>query len=175
MQHPVVIIGAGLAGGTAATELREQGYDGKVVLVGAEEHPPYERPPLSKEYFAGDKPFERICIRPVQFWADKAIELRLAGEPGLAERGNNLFVVAQNYLQVAMKGFSDGMKGVPLLPELYLVPEAAIPAERRNPGSQARQANDGLLLQLAAQIERALGGRWNGGLRPGVHVTTQPG
>jgi NADPH-dependent 2,4-dienoyl-CoA reductase/sulfur reductase-like enzyme len=46
-------------------------------MIGRDSVPPYERPPLSKEYLAGDKPFERIMIRPEQFWADKGVELRL--------------------------------------------------------------------------------------------------
>ena len=46
-------------------------------MVSRDRNPPYERPPLSKEYLAGEKPFERIQIRPEQFWADKGIELRL--------------------------------------------------------------------------------------------------
>jgi len=46
-------------------------------MIGREANPPYERPPLSKEYLAGDKTFERIMIRPEKFWADKDIELRL--------------------------------------------------------------------------------------------------
>jgi 3-phenylpropionate/trans-cinnamate dioxygenase ferredoxin reductase component len=45
-----VIVGAGLAGGNAAATLREEGFDGRVVLIGEEPHPPYERLPLSKEY-----------------------------------------------------------------------------------------------------------------------------
>lgn len=52
----IVIIGAGLAGATAATELRARGYDGELTLVGAEPHLPYERPPLSKGYLLGDDP-----------------------------------------------------------------------------------------------------------------------
>jgi len=47
-------------------------------MLGRESDPPYERPPLSKEYLAGEKSFERILIRPLQFWADKDIDLRLS-------------------------------------------------------------------------------------------------
>ena len=47
------------------------------MMIGREANPPYERPPLSKEYLAGDKAFERIMIRPEKFWADKAVTLRL--------------------------------------------------------------------------------------------------
>ncbi|HEX5256613.1 MAG TPA: FAD-dependent oxidoreductase, partial [Mycobacterium sp.] len=49
-----VIVGGGLAGAKAAEALREQGYDGELVLIGDEQLPPYERPPLSKSYLAGD-------------------------------------------------------------------------------------------------------------------------
>jgi len=67
------------------------------------------------------------------------------------------------------------------LSNLCGIPALSLPMGAQDHGlpfgihAQARQGHDGLLLQLAAQIERALGGRWNGGLRPGVHVTTQPG
>ena len=76
----VIIVGTGHGGAQAAIALRQAGFEGSILMVGRDCEPPYERPPLSKEYFAGDKPFERICIRPVQFWADKAITLRLGTE-----------------------------------------------------------------------------------------------
>ncbi|MBM6404518.1 FAD-dependent oxidoreductase [Phycicoccus sp. CSK15P-2] len=72
----IVIVGAGLAGATAATELREQGYEGQVVLVGAEDHPPYERPPLSKGYLLGDDPFEKALVHPAQWYAHHEVDLR---------------------------------------------------------------------------------------------------
>ena len=73
----IVIVGAGLAGGTAATELREQGYDGTVVLVGAEEHPPYERPPLSKGYLLGNDPIDDAFVHPTSWYAEHDVDLRL--------------------------------------------------------------------------------------------------
>ncbi|MDF3046119.1 MAG: ferredoxin reductase [Ornithinibacter sp.] len=73
----IVIVGAGLAGGTAATELREHGYDGRVVLIGAEEHPPYERPPLSKGYLLGNDPLDVAFVHPREWYADHDVELRL--------------------------------------------------------------------------------------------------
>ncbi|HUQ13262.1 MAG TPA: FAD-dependent oxidoreductase [Novosphingobium sp.] len=76
-QADVVIVGGGHGGAQAALALRQNGFAGRIVLVGRETEPPYERPPLSKEYLAGEKPFERLLIRPLQLWADKAIELRL--------------------------------------------------------------------------------------------------
>src|SRR6478609_6543364 len=76
----IVIVGAGLAGGTAATELREQGYDGPVVLVGAEEHAPYERPPLSKGYLLGNDPIEDAFVHPLEWYAEHDVDLRLGVE-----------------------------------------------------------------------------------------------
>ena len=73
----VVIVGTGHGGAQAAIALRQHGHDGSILMIGRDNAPPYERPPLSKEYLAGDKGFERIMIRPEKFWADKDITLRL--------------------------------------------------------------------------------------------------
>ncbi len=73
----VVIVGTGHGGAQAAIALRQHGYDGSILMIGRDNAPPYERPPLSKEYLAGDKGFERIMIRPEKFWAEKDIRLRL--------------------------------------------------------------------------------------------------
>ncbi|MDP3677375.1 MAG: FAD-dependent oxidoreductase [Novosphingobium sp.] len=77
-QADVVIVGAGHGGAQAALALRQQGFEGSIVMIGREPEPPYERPPLSKEYLAREKPFERLYIRPPQLWADKQVTLRLA-------------------------------------------------------------------------------------------------
>lgn len=73
----IVIVGSGHGGAQAAIALRQQGHEDSILILGRDAVPPYERPPLSKEYLAGDKPFERIMIRPEQFWADKSITLKL--------------------------------------------------------------------------------------------------
>lgn len=73
----IVIVGTGHGGAQAAIALRQQGHEGSILMLGRDTYPPYERPPLSKEYLAGDKPFERIMIRPEKFWSDKGIEIRL--------------------------------------------------------------------------------------------------
>jgi len=76
MRHfEVLIVGAGHAGAQAAAALRQRGFSGTIGLLGDEHELPYERPPLSKDYLSGDKPFERILIRPAAFWADRKIEL----------------------------------------------------------------------------------------------------
>ncbi len=76
----VVIVGAGHGGAQAAIALRQNGFEGSILMIGRDSEPPYERPPLSKEYLARDKPFERILIRPLQFWDDKGIALKLSAE-----------------------------------------------------------------------------------------------
>ncbi len=77
-QHAdVVIVGTGHGGAQAAIALRQHGHEGSIMMIGRDNAPPYERPPLSKEYLAGDKGFERIMIRPEKFWAEKDIALRL--------------------------------------------------------------------------------------------------
>jgi 3-phenylpropionate/trans-cinnamate dioxygenase ferredoxin reductase subunit len=73
MQQQFVIVGANLAGGIAAITLREEGFDGEIVLIGAEPYPPYERPPLSKEYLQGKKPFEEALLKPDSFYVDHNI------------------------------------------------------------------------------------------------------
>jgi 3-phenylpropionate/trans-cinnamate dioxygenase ferredoxin reductase subunit len=73
----VAIVGTGHGGAQAAIALRQHGFAGSILLVGRDSVPPYERPPLSKEYLAGEKPFERLLIRPPAFWAERAIELML--------------------------------------------------------------------------------------------------
>jgi 3-phenylpropionate/trans-cinnamate dioxygenase ferredoxin reductase component len=80
MQFDVVIVGAGQGGAAAAIQLRQQGFEGTIALIGREDVPPYERPPLSKEYMLGDKEWDRLLIRPLEFWATKQIELMLGAE-----------------------------------------------------------------------------------------------
>lgn len=72
-----MIVGTGHGGAQAAIALRQKGHEGSILMIGRDTSPPYERPPLSKEYLAGEKGFERIMIRPEKFWADKNIDLRL--------------------------------------------------------------------------------------------------
>lgn len=77
LHYDVVIVGAGHAGAQAAIALRQAGYAGSVAMIGREDYPPYERPPLSKDYLAREKDFERLLIRPAKFWAERRIDLVL--------------------------------------------------------------------------------------------------
>ena len=73
--YDVLIVGAGHAGAQCAMTLRQLGFAGTLAMVTEEADFPYERPPLSKEYLAGDKPFERIMIRPPAFWAERNVDV----------------------------------------------------------------------------------------------------
>ncbi|WP_299308731.1 FAD-dependent oxidoreductase [uncultured Croceicoccus sp.] len=81
MDHAnVIIVGGGHGGAAAALALRQNGFEGTITLIGREQEPPYERPPLSKEYLAREKEFERLYIRPPSFWDDKDVTLMLGRE-----------------------------------------------------------------------------------------------
>jgi NADPH-dependent 2,4-dienoyl-CoA reductase/sulfur reductase-like enzyme/nitrite reductase/ring-hydroxylating ferredoxin subunit len=74
---PVVIVGAGAAGNAVAETLRKEGYGGRIVLIGPEPDPPYDRPNLSKDYLAGNAPEEWIPLHPREFYDEQRIETML--------------------------------------------------------------------------------------------------
>ena len=73
----IAIVGAGAAGESAAETLRREGYDGEILLFGADESPPVDRPNLSKDYLAGNAPEEWIPLRPPAFFGEQKIALTL--------------------------------------------------------------------------------------------------
>jgi 3-phenylpropionate/trans-cinnamate dioxygenase ferredoxin reductase component len=73
----IAVVGAGLAGATAAVTLRQEGFDGELILVGAEPQFPYERPPLSKSFLRGETAVEDALVQPPGYWHDQGIDLRL--------------------------------------------------------------------------------------------------
>ena len=77
---PIVIVGGGLAAGSAVVELREAGYDEEIVLFAEEPEVPYERPPLSKGFLQGEKDRESTYVRPREWYDEHSVDLRL-GEP----------------------------------------------------------------------------------------------
>ena len=76
-QPTFIIVGGGLAGAIAAQTLREEGFDGRITLLGDEPHRPYERPPLSKDYLQGKADRDSIFAHPEPWYAEHAVELRL--------------------------------------------------------------------------------------------------
>jgi 3-phenylpropionate/trans-cinnamate dioxygenase ferredoxin reductase component len=85
-----VIVGAGLAGAKTAEALREQGYDGELILFGDEQLPPYERPPLSKSYLMGATPWDAAVVHPESWYADNQIELRLGTRVSAVHPGDHV-------------------------------------------------------------------------------------
>lgn len=75
MDFDVVIVGGGHGGAAMAAQLRQRGYTGSLAIITAEPDLPYERPPLSKDYLAGEKSFDRMLLRPPAFWAERQVQL----------------------------------------------------------------------------------------------------
>src|SRR5258707_10487890 len=73
----MVVRGANIAGASAVETVRREGYDGRLVLVGAEPDMPYERPPLSKDVLLGTMPPEHVYLRDAAFYREQDVELRL--------------------------------------------------------------------------------------------------
>lgn len=82
-----VVVGAGHAGGRAAAALRREGFAGRLVVIGAETHLPYERPPLSKGLLTGAQQAADCTLQPASFYAEQAIELRLGTRVTAIDRG----------------------------------------------------------------------------------------
>lgn len=77
MPKHFLIVGAGQAAAQAVQTLRQQGFAGAITLLGDEPYVPYQRPPLSKKYLAGELPRERLFLRPASFYADKGVAVEL--------------------------------------------------------------------------------------------------
>lgn len=90
----VLIVGAGLAGLSAAEALRRAGYGGRITLLGAEALPPYDRPPLSKEWLGGTLSEEKVFLRPPAFYDEHEIELRLGRAAVALDASNHEVVLA---------------------------------------------------------------------------------
>src|SRR5713101_6817573 len=93
----IVIIGASLAGASAAAALREGGFDGELQLIGAESQPPYNRPPLSKGYLRGEERFEDQLVKPSGYYAEQSIGLRLRIRAA-ARAGGRALVVGLGFI-----------------------------------------------------------------------------
>src|SRR5262245_52022710 len=77
MTRHFVIVGGGQAAAQAILTLRQQGFADAITLVAEEPYAPYQRPPLSKKYFAGEVPRERLLLRPTSFYSEKGVALEL--------------------------------------------------------------------------------------------------
>src|SRR5215212_2211359 len=89
-----VVIGAGLAGAKAVEALRDQGFEGRLVLIGAEPHRPYERPPLSKGYLQGSAERDTVYVHPPEWYGDHQIDLRIGTAVTAVDRRTHEIVTA---------------------------------------------------------------------------------
>src|SRR5262245_16445647 len=80
MEDSTIIVGAGQAAAECATALRAGGYSAPITIVGDEPYLPYQRPPLSKDFLSGKSPFEKLLLRPEDFWRNQKVALEL-GSP----------------------------------------------------------------------------------------------
>ncbi|WP_460062327.1 NAD(P)/FAD-dependent oxidoreductase [Streptomyces sp. YKOK-I1] len=162
----IVVVGAGAAGATTAETLRRQGYEGRLTLVGGEPHPPYDRPPLSKQILAGRWEPDRVRLRGPEVYDRLGIDLRLGTaaarlDPAdraveLADGGRlhaDAVVIATGVRPRTLPG-TEGVTGVHVLRTLddALALRAALGAGRR-----LVVAGAGLLGTEAAVAARGLG------------------
>ncbi|WP_328304670.1 NAD(P)/FAD-dependent oxidoreductase [Actinomycetospora sp. NBC_00405] len=151
-----VIVGAGLAGARAAEALREGGYEGPVVLIGAEQHRPYERPPLSKEYLQGSSERDEVFVHPADWYRDHDVDLRLGATVTAIDRDASEVVLDDG----ARVGY-----------DALLLATGSSPRHLRVPGAELEGVHylrylddsDGLkiLLRRAGRIA-VIGGGWIG-------------
>src|SRR5437762_8564277 len=94
MADPLVIIGAGQAASQLVASLAQDGFAGEVCLVGDEPHLPYQRPPLSKKYLAGELALDRLYVRPAAFYEKAGTRLLLATRVERIDRPTKAVVLA---------------------------------------------------------------------------------
>lgn len=126
MDRTFVVVGANLCGGTAVHTLRQEGFDGRVVLIGEEPDLPYERPPLSKEYLRGEQSVESLFVQPASWYDDTGVDRRLGIRAISVDAGSRTVElsdgerVAYESLLLATGGRPRKLPGEPLPRVLYL-------------------------------------------------------
>ena len=125
-----VIVGASLAGAKAAETLREEGFDGRVVLVGAEEERPYERPPLSKDYLRGEVGREKVYVHEENFYVEHDIELRLGRPRWPSTRTSSSWSSTAASGSVRPAAADDGLRAAPALRSGRRARRGLLPAQR---------------------------------------------
>jgi 3-phenylpropionate/trans-cinnamate dioxygenase ferredoxin reductase component len=126
MDQTFVIVGANLCGGTAAHTLRQEGFDGRIVLVGGEEALPYERPPLSKEYLRGEQSLDSLFLQSSSWYETNRVELRLGTRATAVDSGSRAVELSDGErleyeaVLLATGGRPRKLPGEPLERVLYL-------------------------------------------------------
>ena len=96
MSETFVIVGASHAAAMLAPSLRQQGWQGRIIVIGAEASIPYHRPPLSKDYLAGEKTLDEILIRPVKVYEKSEVEFILDTRVESINRNNKTVRLSNN-------------------------------------------------------------------------------
>src|SRR5947209_5122627 len=97
MDEAIVIVGAGHAAGELATSLRQNGYAGRVVLVGEEHHLPYQRPPLSKGYLAGEVARDSLYFKPKASYDKAGVEVICGTRVETIERSRKTVILSNGH------------------------------------------------------------------------------
>ena len=145
-----VIAGASLAGAKAAETLRDEGFDGEIVLLGAEPERPYERPPLSKGYLLGNEPRDSAFVHPETWYAEHGVDLR---------EGTTVTAIDRGTATVAISG-AGGDGELPY--DRLLLATGASPRRLNFPGSDREEV---LYLRTIADS-----GRLRSAFQPGTRV-----
>src|SRR5260370_1013058 len=145
-EQGMVIVGASLAGARAAEALRAEGYGGPLVLIGAEDEIPYERPPLSKDYLMGKHGRDKIYVRPREWYSEHDVDLRL---------GTTVTAVEAAAHKIVLEG------GDQLGYEKLLLATGSSPRRLRRPEGRRRRGSgrDGNPAEHRARDCRRPGGR----------------
>lgn len=157
----IVVVGAGLAGAKAVEALRQEGFAGRLVLIGAEEHRPYERPPLSKGYLQGgegfgSEGFENAYVHPQEWYAEHDVDLRLDCVVAALDRGAHEVVLSDQ----TRVGY-----------DKLLITTGAVPRRLTVPGAdldgvhylRTREDSDALKAAFGSGVRVAIiGGGWIG-------------
>ena len=126
MDSVFVVVGANLCGGTAVHTLRQEGFDGRIVLVGEEPPLPYERPPLSKEYLRGEHSLDSLFLQPSSWYEENRVEARLGTRATAVDSKDRAVALSDgerlgyDALLLATGGRPQMLPGEPLERGLYL-------------------------------------------------------
>ncbi|MCL2428111.1 MAG: FAD-dependent oxidoreductase [Alphaproteobacteria bacterium] len=163
----VVILGAGHAGGTVAALLRQYGWKGPITLLGAEPLPPYQRPPLSKQWLRGEADWKSLALRADSFYAANGVALRLGASATALDREARSVTLgtgerlAYDYLVLALGSRSRTLDlpgiDLPGVLELRTVADADALKSALGPGKRLAVIGGGYIGLEAAASARALG------------------
>ncbi len=166
MRKRIVIVGGGLAAQRCAATLRREGYDGAVTMVCAEPEPPYDRPPLSKEYLAGERDEEALALQPDEWYEENSIELLLdTRATGIDHRERRLLLEGDETLEWDALVIATGSaaRRLPLLEGfdnshlLRTVADARRLGDALQPGAHLTVIGAGFIGLEAAATARGLG------------------